>query len=399
MNEQKQIRSVLSVTQQSITEFLRYLKKAVELAILKRQFDVASEMEKQMMRVQENPSKYTIITIQEGSEQDFADLLKDNNLAHIYVNSDFLSDYNGSWIISIEDMMILEAKYPEILHIIKNQVEKTREQEEDQEEQTQREEYETASTKEEAFEETENEEKKESEKVEEDEDDEVALEEDEDEFNKKDKSKKMASLAGEESQSMQESGYENTSDSVPDFQVVSNEVIVHSENVVEQNIDSAPEQNNTFITTDFAQDVPTEYGSYINNTVDQTTPFSYQSDAAFANNKGEEHESLSGGYTLEFLADIAAFPVPENQSKPDYVQSESSVKYEKSQDPSSSDFSKEVEPVIAQVFHDTDGVEYKPVETSENYNVMQPSVYDDMINQTQDKTRPFQVLCKLKKLI
>ena len=118
MDEQRQVRNSLTIVQQSITEFLRYLKKMVENLILKREFDKASEMERRMLRVQETPSKYTIVRVVDGSEQEFVDLLKEENIDHIYINSSFLADYNGSWIISVEDLDKFIQNYGKILNIL-----------------------------------------------------------------------------------------------------------------------------------------------------------------------------------------------------------------------------------------------------------------------------------------
>ncbi|MBQ6855678.1 MAG: hypothetical protein IJO13_01095, partial [Lachnospiraceae bacterium] len=131
MDESKIMRKSFTLVQQSITEFLRYFKQSIEIAILERRYKSASEMEQEMLRVHEAPSMYTLVTVESGSEQDFINILNEKGIESIYVNSDFLSDYNGSWIISIDDFEKLQKDAETLGILIEREKNEELEMEED----------------------------------------------------------------------------------------------------------------------------------------------------------------------------------------------------------------------------------------------------------------------------
>lgn len=108
MNDQKKIRNSLTIVQQSITEYLRFLKSKLELSLFKQDLKSANKVEALLSQVEDHPERYTIVHIQSGDEQKFRDILAEKNVSNFYVNASFMEQFNGSWIIPT-------AQYQELL--------------------------------------------------------------------------------------------------------------------------------------------------------------------------------------------------------------------------------------------------------------------------------------------
>ena len=108
MNDQKKIRNSLTIVQQSITEYLRFLKSKLELSLFKQDLKSANRVEALLSQVEDHPERYTIVHIQSGDEQKFRDILAEKNVSNFYVNASFMEQFNGSWIIPT-------AQYQELL--------------------------------------------------------------------------------------------------------------------------------------------------------------------------------------------------------------------------------------------------------------------------------------------
>ena len=108
MNDQKKIRNSLTIVQQSITEYLRFLKSKLELSLFKQDLKSANKVEALLSQVENHPERYTIVHIQSGDEQKFRDILAEKNVSNFYVNASFMEQFNGSWIIPT-------AQYQELL--------------------------------------------------------------------------------------------------------------------------------------------------------------------------------------------------------------------------------------------------------------------------------------------
>ena len=99
MDEQKSARQALSIIQQSITEYMRYLKQQLQVALMKKDIKSAEGIETILSRIEEVPDKYVIVHVAEGDEQDFRNMLAEGKASYIYVNAPYMEEYNGSWII------------------------------------------------------------------------------------------------------------------------------------------------------------------------------------------------------------------------------------------------------------------------------------------------------------
>ena len=117
-DEQKQARQALSIIQQSITEFMRFLKGRLENAIMKHDLTEASQIEDILYKIEESPNQYTIARVESGKEQEFRDLLQEHEVINYYVNAPFMESYNGSWIIPTDQYELLIK-----LGLISNKVE------------------------------------------------------------------------------------------------------------------------------------------------------------------------------------------------------------------------------------------------------------------------------------
>lgn len=117
-DEQKQARQALSIIQQSITEFMRFLKGRLENAIMKHDLTEASQIEDILYKIEESPNQYTIARVESGKEQEFRDLLQEHEVTNYYVNAPFMESYNGSWIIPTDQYELLIK-----LGLISNKVE------------------------------------------------------------------------------------------------------------------------------------------------------------------------------------------------------------------------------------------------------------------------------------
>ena len=110
MDEQKKARQALTIIQQSITEYMRELKQKLKIAMLKKDLKTASGIEVALSRIEESPKKFEIVHIAEGDEQEFRDLLVEYGVENFYVNAPYMEQFNGSWLIPIDQWAELESK-------------------------------------------------------------------------------------------------------------------------------------------------------------------------------------------------------------------------------------------------------------------------------------------------
>lgn len=110
MDDKKRMQHILSISQQSVTEFVRYLKKKLELSMLKEDLKTAENAEAMLRRLEDRPGKYTIAHVEDGDEQKFRRILEEQNVENFYVNASFMENYNGSWIIPTDQYKILADK-------------------------------------------------------------------------------------------------------------------------------------------------------------------------------------------------------------------------------------------------------------------------------------------------
>lgn len=111
MDEQKKARQALTIIQQSITEYMRDLKQKLKIAMLKKDLKTASGIEVALSRIEESPKKFEIVHIAEGDEQEFRDLLVEYGVENFYVNAPYMEQFNGSWLIPIDQWEELESKH------------------------------------------------------------------------------------------------------------------------------------------------------------------------------------------------------------------------------------------------------------------------------------------------
>lgn len=100
--EVKLQQAMFRLVAQSVSEFLRWLKIKKEMHLDIKDYNTANDLLQLQMRIEEDPYNHVIVSLKEGREDEFRELLDTLDVDYIYANASYLEAYTGCYIMDME---------------------------------------------------------------------------------------------------------------------------------------------------------------------------------------------------------------------------------------------------------------------------------------------------------